>query len=203
MNDAQMILQNKAFMKKIMDRCLPWEQSQKIWERAEEELEEILDRYSDLPKKVRAHTYNYIFPSAAVYIAAKEVVGEKKAYRIIEKSSVLRSTNARESLKKIMRIPFMPDLFVAIWDPMTKSRFGSESGFKNRSYPKVRGEFRMDILSCPYNKYFTELGCPELTKIFCDNDQRVYGDLPGLEFVRAGTIGKGFDKCDFCIRRKK
>ena len=39
-----------------------------------------------------------------------------------------------------------------------------------------------DIVACPYVKYFTALGCPELTKIFCANDDRCYGNLPGLEF---------------------
>ncbi len=46
-----------------------------------------------------------------------------------------------------------------------------------------KGEYRMDVTACPYNKYLTVLGCPELTKIFCANDERCYGNLPGLEFI--------------------
>ena len=60
----------------------------------------------------------------------------------------------------------------------------------------------MDIISCPYNRYFAELGCPELTKIFCENDDRIYGGLPGLVFERTGTLGKGAPCCDFRIRKK-
>ena len=55
----------------------------------------------------------------------------------------------------------------------------------------------MDITACPYNRYFTELGVPELTKIFCINDECAYGDIPGLEFIRTQTLGKGGEKCDF------
>ena len=73
----------------------------------------------------------------------------------------------------------------------------------NVFYPNKKGEYRMDITQCPYNRYFAELGCPELTKIFCGNDDRVYGDLPGLEFIRTGTLGRGADKCDFYLRLKK
>lgn len=50
-----------------------------------------------------------------------------------------------------------------------------------------------------YNKYFTELGCTELTKIFCANDNRCYGNLPGIEFRRSGTLGTGADRCDFYL----
>ena len=83
----------------------------------------------------------------------------------------------------------MKSLFVKAWDPMTRKMFGSKSGFQNVFYPKKKGEFRMDIVACPYVKYFTALGCPELTKIFCANDDRCYGNLPGLEFRRTGPLG--------------
>ena len=52
-------------------------------------------------------------------------------------------------------------------------------------------------------RYFTELGTPELTKIFCINDECTYGDIPGLEFIRHTTLGTGGDKCDFHIRVSK
>jgi hypothetical protein len=84
---------------------------------------------------------------------------------------------------------------------MTKKKFGPDFGFGNVFYPKKKNEYRMDIVSCPYVRYFTELGCPELTKIYCANDDRVYGNLPGLEFKRAGTLGTGADRCDFTLRK--
>ena len=59
----------------------------------------------------------------------------------------------------------------------------------------------LDVVSCPYNRYFAELGCPELTKISCGADDHVYGDLPGLKFERTSTIGRGGECCDFCIRK--
>ena len=85
---------------------------------------------------------------------------------------------------------------------MLEKKFGPKNGFQNRFYPKETGVFRMDILACPYCRYFGELGCPELTKIYCANDDRVYGKLPGLRFERAGTLGTGADRCDFCIRKE-
>ena len=44
------------------------------------------------------------------------------------------------------------------------------------------------------------LELPELTKIFCINDECTYGDIPGLEFIRHTTLGTGGDRCDFYVR---
>ena len=78
---------------------------------------------------------------------------------------------------------------------------GSNSGFKNKFYPKEKGAYGMDVLECPFKKYLTELGCPELTRIFCENDERVDDNIPGLVFERKGTLGKGADRSDFFIRK--
>lgn len=63
--------------------------------------------------------------------------------------------------------------------------------------------FRMDITGCPYHKYLTELGCPEINILFCENDVYTYGNLPGMKFIRTKTIGAGDELCDFCMERDK
>ena len=42
---------------------------------------------------------------------------------------------------------------------------------------------------------------PALTRIFCTNDNRCYGSLPGIEFKRSGTLGTGANRCDFYLRK--
>ena len=80
----------------------------------------------------------------------------------------------------------------------TKGNIANASaGFWNVFYPKEKGCFRMDIIECPYNKYLTEQGCPELNILFCENDVHSYGNLPGLKFTRTKTIGAGDELCDF------
>ena len=201
MKSAQKIMKGKASIKKMMDGQLPKEQSDAIWAGAIERLAYILARYEVLPKGVRPHTDNYIFPSAAIYLSAKEVLGQEAAFKLVEDAAILNSRKAGVMLEKLMGVPGMPGLFVAIWDPMTKHAFGRKNGFTNVFYPKKKGEFRMDIIACPYCRYLGELGCPEITKIFCGNDNRVYGNLPGVVFERTGTLGTGADRCDFCIRK--
>ena len=199
MKTAVEIMSSKKEYREEIEKILSREECRKLWNKAVRRLRKILDKYSDLPTGVHLHTDEKIFPAAAVYITAKEFMTGDQAYAVIENAAVAICAKARKGLTKAMRIPFMPSLFVGIWDPMTKKMFGADCGFRNKFYPKEKSAYRMDIIECPYNRYLTELGCPEHTKIFCDNDERIYGDLPGLVFERKGTIGKGFEKCDFYI----
>ena len=199
MSTALKIMKKKAIIKAEMDKTLP--NSDELWIAATEKLESLLDQYASLPKGVRMHTDNKILPSAAIYLTVKDAAGQRVAYSIIENAAINGCKEIAAKLAALMRVPGMRSLFIRMWDPLTSRIFGSDSGFQNRLYPKEKGAYRMDVTACPYCRYFTELGCPELTKIFCVNDERVYGNLPGLKFERTGTIGTGASCCDFCIRK--
>ena len=82
---------------------------------------------------------------------------------------------------------------------MSHKNFGPTAGFCNVFYPKEKNRFKMDITACPYHKYLTELGCPEINILFCDNDVYTYGNLPGMKFTRTQTIGGDGELCDFCM----
>lgn len=195
---AEQIMAKKGFMRAELDK---YPHSDELWKRATGKLSDILVRYSSLPDGVRMHTDNKIFPAAAVYLTVKDEIGQSNAFSVIEDAAIRGCSGTAKKLAKVMRIPGMRSLFVRMWDPLTKKIFGSKSGFQNRFYAKEKGAYRMDITSCPYSRYFTELGCPELTRIFCENDERVYGKLPGLKFQRTGTIGKGAKCCDFYLKK--
>ena len=201
MTKAQKIMKKKAFIREEMEKQLTEKQSEYLWRKATKRLNDILKEYEALPKGVRTHTDQFIFPAAAIYLTAKEHIPAKKAYSIIENAAVTSTTAMGEKLAKLMKIPGMCRLFISLWNPISRKMFGETCGFKNVFYPKEKGAYRMDIIACPYNRYFTELGCPELTKIFCDNDERTYGNLPGLQFIRTGTLGKGSKRCDFYLKK--
>ncbi len=201
MNTAEKIMKKKGLIRAEMDRTLPRAQSDALWREATARLDGFLTRYAALSKGVHIHTDSRILPSAAIYLSLKEAVGAEKAYRIIEDAAVQGCAEIEKKLQKLMKLPGMQSLFVRAWDPMTKKIFGAGNGFQNTFYPKKKGEYRMDVTSCPYCRTFTELGCPELTKIFCENDERIYGRLPGLKFERTGTLGKGAARCDFRLTK--
>lgn len=200
MKSAIEILDSKKEYREEIEMVLDKEKCDLLWRKAASRLNDYLKKYESLPEGVHSHTDTKIFPAAAMYLTAREYMTDEQAYAVIENAAVKICAKA-SPLKKIMKIPFMPSLFIKMWDPMTKKNFGASCGFENRFYPKEKNAYRMDILKCPYKTYLTELGCPELTKIFCENDERVYGALPGLVFERKGTLGKGAERCDFYIRR--
>ena len=201
MTSAQKIMKKKGSFKAEIDSRLPKDQSDTLWQKAATELAVLLEQYSSLPEGVRFHTENKILPAAAIYLTLKESIGQYDAYRVMEDATFKTADAAAKKLSALLRLPGMRNLFVKVWDPLTRKMFGEKSGFQNVFYPKKKGEYRMDVVSCPYNRYFTELGCPELTKISCGADDHVYGDLPGLKFERTSTIGRGGERCDFCIRK--
>ena len=201
MNDAEKTMKKKAGIKAELDKALPKAQSEALWREATAKLDGLLTRYSALPKGVHIHTDSRILPSAAIYLTVKKAVGPETAYRVIEDAAVQGCAKIEKKLQRLMKLPGMQSLFIKAWDPLTKKIFASGNGFQNVFYTNKKGEYRMDVTSCPYCRIFTELGCPELTKIFCENDERIYGSLPGLSFERTGTLGKGAKCCDFCIRK--
>jgi hypothetical protein len=171
-----------------MDARMTKTESDSLWSKAEQRLDEIMKQYAGIPKGEHAHTDYFIFPSAAIYLTLKEAVGEEVAYSVIENAAIKGSVEIGKKLARLMRLPGMKSLFVRIWDPMTKKMFGPDRGFKNVFYPKKKGEYRMDIVACPYYRYFTELGCPEITKISCSNDDRCYGNLPAWNSNEPGPL---------------
>ena len=201
MTSSQKIMKKKGRFKAEIDRRLPKAQSDALWQKATDRLASLLEQYTSLSDGVRFHTENKIFPAAAIYLTLKESIGQREAYQVMENATFKTADAAAKKLSALLRLPGMRSLFVKAWDPLTRKMFGENSGFQNVFYPKKKGEYRMDVVSCPYNRYFTELGCPELTKISCGADDHVYGDLPGLKFERTTTIGRGGKRCDFCIRK--
>ena len=203
MKKADKILKKKKFIKREMERQFGRRLSDEIWESARERLEGYLKEYEDLPEGVHLHTDNYIFPSSAIYLSAKEKTDQATAYRIVENSASWLTDRAGGLLRGILLIPGFNSLFIRMMKGIYQKMYGKDNGFENIYYPDSKDEFKMDIVSCPFCRYFTKLGCPELTKIFCENDDRVYGRLTGIEFRRTSTLGKGSDRCDFRFRRKR
>ena len=190
------ILKSKQVFKNEIAERLSLADSEKIWNDAYERLYKMYKSHRDLSKGVSMHTDSFIFPAAAIYLAMKEADADI-AYDVMKKIMSQKSTKTGQSIAKCCRIPGFKKYFLKMWDSMSHKMFGENAGFKNVFYPKQKDCFRMDIIQCPYNKYLTEQGCPELNILFCENDVHTYGNLPGLKFSRTKTIGAGDELCDF------
>ena len=83
----------------------------------------------------------------------------------------------------------------------TRSVFGPAAGFAPKELQTGNGVWRVDMMKCPYHDTCTEYGCPELCRCFCDSDDISYTGLhPKLIWERSMTLGRGNDRCDFCMK---
>lgn len=174
-----------------------------VWEKAGENLEQLAQKYSDIPKEEYAHVYNKILPRVAMYQALKEKMSGEEAMQIIDETVKISATKVGDILKNMTAKPFMPKVFMKLFATMTTKMFGEKSGFKQTFYEKNTKVLRFDITECPYCKYSKECGVPELTHTFCDSDVYCYGNLTNVKFERTQTLGTGGKCCDFKLTREK
>ena len=81
------------------------------------------------------------------------------------------------------------------------SVFGPAAGFAPKELQTGNGVWRVDMMKCPYHDTCAEYGCPELCRCFCDSDDISYTGLhPTLIWERTMTLGRGNDRCDFCMK---
>jgi len=178
------------------------EKVHQIWEKAGSNWEELCARYAHLPEKTKRHTDGQMFRMAAVYMALKEAYPEI-ALEILGTGVDREGRRIAKILSCALYIPGMEYVFLRIFAKMLDSSFNEDAGFQSTKLCISKDEVCFDINQCPYCKYLTEIGCPEIIRFSCEIDQWIYGDLPGLKFERAGTLGTGADKCDFCLKRVK
>ena len=178
------------------------EKVQKIWEKAGSNWEELCARYAHLPEKTKRHTDGQMFRMAAVYMALKEAYPEI-ALEALGTGVEREGRRIAKMLSCALYIPGMDYVFLRIFAKMLESSFNEDAGFRSTKHCISKEKVHFDINQCPYCKYLTEIGCPEIIHFSCEIDEWIYGNLPGLKFERAGTLGTGADKCDFCLKRVK
>ena len=152
---------------------------------------EFCATYKDLPKKEKNHTEQMIFPRAAIYLQMIQFLPRNEAIRLIEEAVRIGVEPDRKRLHLLTKLPFVRPLFFKIFSMLIHTMFNEEAGFKTAEHESDSRHYRVDVLQCPYMKYCELLGCKELTGTFCLSDDRVYGNLCGI------------DRCDFYFYRNR
>ena len=188
-------------MKKDLINRYGIEVAEQIWQKAGTNLESLSQQYDYLPKAVKLHTDGNMFRNAAFYMAIKEQ-DPANALALLEEGAKREGARVAKLLSLLLYIPGMKHVMLLVFSKMLDSFFGVDAGFKSIRHCASGSEVRFNIIQCPYCNYLTEIGCPEIIQVSCNIDEYIYGNLPGLEFTRTGTLGTGADQCDFCMRRK-
>lgn len=159
----------------------------------------LQQQYSNLPPAVKQHT-DLIFMNAALYLCICEYLPKEDAYQIMEDATVKYALPIGKLLDKATRLPGMPGLFIKVFQKMLLTSFNEAAGFTSIYHDMTNTAISVDITACPYQKYFTAAGCPELCKGACISDDVCYGHMKRIEFKRTQTLGRGGEFCDFRFR---
>ena len=130
-------------------------------------------------------------------LAENADASKEKQYHL--KRQILPGIAAYETLQQVM--PKEEALQTGVFVKSTRSVFGPAAGFAPKELQTGNGVWRVDMMKCPYHDTCTEYGCPELCRCFCDSDDISYTGLhPKLIWERSMTLGRGNDRCDFCMK---
>ena len=146
--------------------------------------------------------------ASAVYLELQTKFGKEKAFEIIKNILIPIGYNAQwehfQSLEVSGKKPMKK--LMAFNDLM--DRKGAPQ-FNKRIYKKQDDNIcHFVIKRCVFKDFFTEVGTPELTKLFCEVDREFFPKaFPEFEFHRGSswenTIAYEKDHCEFIFERKK
>lgn len=189
------------YIRQDLERRLGKETADQIMKASDVKYLELQHEYRHLPAEVKQHT-DLIFINAAVYLCICDHLPKEDAYQIMEDATLKYALPIGQLLDKATRLPGMAKLFMKVFQKMLVSSFNESAGFASTYHEKTSMALSVDITACPYLKYFTAAGCPELCKISCTSDDACYGHMKRVEFKRTQTLGRGGECCDFRLQVK-
>ena len=143
------------------------------------------------------HMAGSILPSVAMYRGLQEQGWKPVEVRRLIRASVL---NASKPMAKFFqglgKLPFFFPLFRIMCPASTKAGYGPE-GWQFEWKRNDAYAIEWDCHACLYANVFRRYEVPELTPIFCESDDVMYGDIPGARWGRTKTIGRGDELCNF------
>lgn len=190
----------RTLMARLADR-LGADAAASLWVRAERRLDGMLVQSGSLPKGERLQVERFVLPTCAIYFELADAFGRGEAFRMVDDYMAEYSANAAKAFRVIVALPGGRGFFMRVFGKVVALAFGERQGYVNEMHECTAERIAYDVVACPYQRTFAQMGAPELCQLFCRNDEVCYGDLDGIRFVRTGTLAKGASCCDFLIER--
>lgn len=169
---------------------------QSLIDESERILRHIVADHPNLPRPERRHTRE-IFPRIAVYQALQKCMRQCDALDFLRKLITDESAARARYIAMLTRFRQLRLPVLRLGRKITAASFGDAAGFQLKFLGSADNELRFEIFACPYCRYFTEYGCPELAQVVCESEQTAFGNLPGIQFLRESTLVRGADRCGF------
>ena len=166
-------------------------------------LQELLAENANESKEKRQHLKRQILPGIAAYETLQTVMPKDEALQTVHGYLEQYAGRAHRLIAGLLHVPGLYRLVPGVFVKSTRTAFGSAAGFAVTEIKADRTTWRIDMMKCPYNDTCIKYGCPELCRCFCDSDDISYAGLhPKLLWHRTKTLGRGDDRCDFCLELK-
>lgn len=170
----------------------------------EKRLGELCSEHAGASKERLRHLESQILPGIAAYETLQTVMSEEEALQTVHGYVEARAYRLKKAFLRLMRIPGLYKKVPGIFAAQTPKFFGISAGFEANEIRTTGGVWRIDMTRCPYHDECVRCGCPELCHCFCDSDDITYDGLhPKLVWHRTKTLGRGDDRCDFCMKIMK
>ena len=164
----------------------------------------LLAENADASKEKQYHLQRQILPGIAAYETLQRVMPKEKALQNVHSYVERLARTSHKQLATLLLIPGLYRLVPGVFVKSTRSVFGPAAGFDPKELQTGNGVWRVDMMECPYHDTCVAYGCPELCRCFCDSDDISYAGLhPKLIWERSMTLGRGHDRCDFCMKTIK
>lgn len=161
----------------------------------------LLAENVDASKGKLYHLTRQILPGIAAYETLQTVMSKEEALQTVHGYLERLARASHKQLVALLRFPGLYRLVPGVFVKSTRRVFGPAAGFAPKELQTGNGVWRVDMRKCPYHDTCLEYGCPELCRCFCDSDDVSYAGLhPKLVWHRTKTLGRGDDRCDFCMR---
>ena len=156
---------------------------------------------ADAGKEKLYHLKRQILPGIAAYETLQTVMPKEEALQTVHSYVEQLARRSHKQLAALLRVPGLYRLVPGVFLKSTRSVFGPAAGFAAKELQVGNGIWRVDMTKCPYHDTCVAYSCPELCRCFCDSDDITYDGLhPKLAWHRTKTLGRGDDRCDFCMK---
>ncbi len=143
-----------------------------------------------------------VLPGAALYLELRDHVGQERALSLTGACIADDAQRAARVVRLLDRTPWLFPVLRFLTIRRMRQAYVPPA-WQARVLEDNPRRVRFDMTRCYYLDTLTTLGIPELTGSYCHTDDVLWGDLRHIEFRRAGTLGRGYDRCDFCYARRE
>jgi len=190
---------NRRAWLKLLEKEWDNAEAEKFMVHVQERYRKLSGRSEEFPNRAlqKMHLETNILPALALYREfLNDGMSQEEAVTKVGEYLDVVAQKLRRRFQLTARMPFFFAFLKRMMRPSMVRNF-PEPGFE-LAWPELGEDATgFNVKRCFYVDVFGKFGAPELTRLFCDMDDAVFENTPGILWERKNTIGRGGEFCDF------